>query len=306
MITMKQVEAFRAVMLGKSMTEAAKMLYVSQSAVSKIMRDFEEEIGLDLFSRHKGGLQPTAAANALYVEVERVFVGLDQIVRSAERIRLGQEGRLRIVAMSTLSCGFLQSVIAEFRARHPKVSVSLETYNSHEVMNLVASGLFDLGFATSPVETGRVLAASPWKVRCVCILPPRHRLSRRRIIAPVDLRDENFISLSTGNTTRLAIDSVFRAENVSRTTEMEASWSIAVSSMVSNGLGVSVIDPFTAQVAKQCGCVVLPFSPSVDYSFAPLRPQGAAANALVDDFSLSVEKRLADLKLISARRRVRN
>ena len=44
MITLKQIEAFRAVMLGNSMTEAAKMLFVTQSAVSKIMREFEEEM----------------------------------------------------------------------------------------------------------------------------------------------------------------------------------------------------------------------------------------------------------------------
>lgn len=300
MITLKQIEAFRAVMLGNSMTEAAKSLFVTQSAVSKIMREFEQEIGFQLFSRRKGGLLPTAAAKALYVEVERVFIGLDQVVRTAERIRLGQEGRLRIVAMSTVSCGFLQSVIADFRERHPKVSVSIETYNSHEVTNLVASGLFDLGFATSPVETDKVVAESLWKVRCVCVLPPQHRLARRRAVTATDLRDENFISLGSGNTTRLAIDSVFRSGNVRRTTEMEASWSIAVSSMVSNGLGVSVIDPFTAQVAKQCGCVVRPFSPPIDYSFALLRPQGAASNALVDDFIRSIRSQLVKLKLIDA------
>jgi len=300
MITMKQIEAFRAVMVGNSMTEAAKMLFVTQSAVSKIMREFEEEIGFDLFSRRKGGLRPTAAAKALHVEVERVFVGLDQVVHTAERIRLGQEGRLRIVAMSTMSCGFLQSVIAAFRQQHPKVGVSIETYNSHEVMNLVASGLFDLGFATIPVDTEKVVAESLWKVRCVCILPREHALAKKRTIVPTDLGDENFISLSSGNTTRLAIDSVFRSENVRRKTEMEASWSIAVSSMVSNGLGVSVIDPFTAQVAAQCGCVVRPFSPPIDYAFAVLRPQGAPANALVDAFIRSVRGQLLKLKLIGA------
>ncbi|WP_245964711.1 LysR substrate-binding domain-containing protein [Trinickia dinghuensis] len=284
------------------MTEAAKMLFVTQSAVSKIMREFEQEVGFELFSRRKGGLLPTAEAKALCVEVERVFVGLDQVVRTAERIRLGQQGRLRIVAMSTVSCGFLQSVIAEFREQHPKVSVSIETYNSHEVTNLVASGLFDLGFATSPVDTDQVVAESLWKVRCVCILPPQHRLARRRTVTPADLRDENFISLGSGNTTRLAIDSAFRSENIHRTTEMEAGWSIAVSAMVSSGLGVSVIDPFTAQVAKQCGCVVRPFSPAIDYSFAILRPQAATASALVDDFIQAVRRRLAQLKLVDAGR----
>ena len=305
MITLKQIEAFRAVMLGNSMTEAAKILFVTQSAVSKIMREFEQEVGFELFSRRKGGLLPTAAAKALYVEVERVFVGIDQVVRAAERIRLGREGRLRIVAMSTLSCGFLQSVIAQFREQHPNVSVAIETYNSHEVTNLVASGLFDLGFATSPVETDKVVAQSLWKVRCVCVLPPQHALASKRTVTPADLHDENFISLGSGNTTRLAIDSLFRSQNVHRRTEMGASWSIAVSSMVSNGLGVSVIDPFTAQVAKQCGCAVRPFSPAIDYSFTALRPHGAPANALVDDFVRSVQERLVKLKLIHADARTR-
>ncbi|ALS61869.1 LysR substrate-binding domain-containing protein [Pandoraea norimbergensis] len=290
MMTLKQIEAFRAVMLGRSMTEAAKLLFVTQSAVSKIMREFEEEVGFALFSRRKGGLVPTAAATALYTQVERVFVGLDQVSQTAERIRQQHQGQLRVVAMSALSSDLLQSAIARFRQQHPKVGVSLEIYNSSEVTNLVASGLFDIGYSMTPVERDKVRAGTPWRVNCVCLLPPRHRLARKRVVTARDLENEPFISFASGNTTRLAVDSLFKSENIRRQTEVEASWSIAVSAMVAKGLGVAIIDPFTAEVAKQCGCIVRPFQPAIEFTFAELRALRAVPDPLADAFSETVRE----------------
>jgi hypothetical protein len=64
--------------------------------------------------------------------------------------------------------------------------------------------------------------------------------------------------------------------------------------MVARGLGVSVIDPFTAEVARQGGCLVLPFEPPILYSFALIRATSAPANPLTDEFSRSVELRLTE------------
>src|SRR6266852_2026092 len=87
MLSFRQIEAFRAVIVLHSMTRAAETLNISQPAVSRLMRDMELNLGLTLFRRRKGGLQPTEEALALYAEVERSFVGVDKIARAAVRIR---------------------------------------------------------------------------------------------------------------------------------------------------------------------------------------------------------------------------
>ena len=86
-INSRQVEAFRATMLTGSVTEAAALMTVTQPAVSRLLRDLQALLKMELFERRGTGLVPTAAAMALYTEVERSFVGLERITAAAEEIR---------------------------------------------------------------------------------------------------------------------------------------------------------------------------------------------------------------------------
>src|SRR5882672_7807293 len=101
-INSRQVEAFRAMMLTGSVTEAAKLMAVTQPAVSRLLRDFQALLKMELFEKRGTGLVPMAAATALYMEVERSFVGLERITAAAEEIRSRRTGTLRIAAKVTL------------------------------------------------------------------------------------------------------------------------------------------------------------------------------------------------------------
>lgn len=282
---MRHIEVFRAVMLARSMTGAANMLYVTQSAVSKIIRELEDQLGFVLFTRRKGGLIPSPEAISLFAEVERVFLGLDKIVRTGERIRSKRQGQLRIVTMPALSTFFLQGVVRAFHKECPDVSISLETYNSREIADLVASGQFDLGYAMTPIDDAQNVVCRVMRINCVCVLPAGHRLSAKEVIDVSDFAGEHFISLASGNTTRLKIDAMFKNENVAREMLIEAAWSAAVIGLVANELGLSIIDPFTAQVATIVGCVVRPLGQQVEFSFAELRPRQGTENTIAELFS---------------------
>jgi DNA-binding transcriptional LysR family regulator len=69
----RQLEVFRAVMRNRSLTAAAEALHVSQPAVSKLLRHFETQIGYKLFERLGGRLVPTAEAQLLYRDADRIF-----------------------------------------------------------------------------------------------------------------------------------------------------------------------------------------------------------------------------------------
>ena len=86
-INHRQIEAFRAVILAGSVTRAAELLGISQPATSRLLRDLQHGLGLKLFQKAGTGLEPTAAAVTLYTEVERSFVGLERIARTAESLR---------------------------------------------------------------------------------------------------------------------------------------------------------------------------------------------------------------------------
>jgi len=113
-INSRQVEAFRATMLTGSVTEAAALMTVTQPAVSRLLRDLQALLKMELFERRGTGLVPTAAAMALYTEVERSFVGLERITAAAEEIRGRRTGSLR----ATSALPRCRSRIPAYQARN--------------------------------------------------------------------------------------------------------------------------------------------------------------------------------------------
>lgn len=285
MPTIRQLETFRAVMMTRSMTDAARMLSVTQSAVSKIMKELQADVGFSLFIRRQGGLEPSIEAIALYAEVSRVFIGVERVERAAGQIRQRRFGQLRIVAMSSLTSYFIGGVVRVFKARHPHVSVSIETYNSPEVVSLVEGRYGDLGYAVTPVASDAVTVHRLFRTALVCILPRGHRMSKKASIRLPDLADENFVSVLNWNNTRVAIDAAFRSANVGRKLDLDAGWSATVSALVAEGLGVAIIDPFTAKLSAQCGCEVKPLKEPIEFCFAEIRPKAAPSNELAEAFS---------------------
>src|SRR6201994_2843499 len=121
-INSRQVEAFRATMLTGSVTEAAALMKVTQPAVSRLLRDLQALLKMELFERRGTGLVPTAAAMALYTEVERSFVGLERITAAAEEIRYRRIGALKVAALPALVNGYLPRVIGGFLKERPNLT----------------------------------------------------------------------------------------------------------------------------------------------------------------------------------------
>lgn len=288
----------------RSMTAAADVLFVTQSAVSKSIKELERTVGFSLFARRRGGLVPSREGEALFGEVERAFLGLSRIAATAKRIRSRQHGHLRILASPALTATFLQRVIRAFGIAHPDVTVSMLTHASPEVVDLMASGQFDLGYAMTPIARTRGLRIRVRMVTCVCLLPPRHRLARQARIAVGDLAKARFVSLSEGNPTRLKIDATFKNENIDRRLTHEASWSAAIVGFVAAGAGASIVDPFSIEMAQAMGCSVHRFEPAIPFSFAEITPAAGRTNELANLFSAAFEAQLVELEatLPTARR----
>ena len=120
MLNIRYLSAGRAVMRAGSISGAARMLFLTQPAVTKSIQLAEEELG-SLFVRSKGKLIPTAEATFLYPEMERIFGDIFHLQDLANEVRQGHAGRIVLATVSNLSAALLGRAIAQFRTRHPKV-----------------------------------------------------------------------------------------------------------------------------------------------------------------------------------------
>src|SRR5690606_11882495 len=210
-------------------------------------RDLQQTLDIALFERRGARLLPTSEALSLYGEVERSFVGLDRIVQAAEDLRGRRAGALRIAALPALANGFLPRFAGRFLADRPKLDLALFGLVSHLVLDWVASGQCDLGFAATPVEHPAVMLERMPPAMAVAALPEGHRLTAKRTLRPEDFEGEVFISLGQCTLLRHRIDDLFNARGVRRDLRVETPLTEIACGLVATGVGVSLVDPFTAQ-----------------------------------------------------------
>lgn len=171
----RQVSAFRAVMLTGSMTGAAEFLHISQPAVSRLIKDFEFHLDLTLFNRRGNQLIPTQEANALFREVERSYVGLSRIAKLAEALKTQTAGSLKIAALPALAASLLPRFTGKFLQGKEHMNVSIMGMPSSVVIEAVASGEADFGYADGPAERHGFLV-SQISLSSVVIIPEAHHL----------------------------------------------------------------------------------------------------------------------------------
>lgn len=280
----KQIETFRAVMLSRSMTVAAEQLHTSQPNVSRVIAQLEREAGFRLFERIAGRLVPTGEGEALFRDVERAFVGLDTLRDSARSIRQVGTGTLRIGAVPSIAMSVMSPAIREFRKRHPDVPISVHTSDSPTVAKWTATQFCDFGLVSYVADTPGVEARSLREVQGVCIVPADHRLARKRRVVARDLDGETFISLTHGDGTRAAIDAAFAPDG--RKLTLETPYAATICTMVSMGLGVSVVNPLVIRSLRIAGVKALPFEPAIVFNSYVLRarqhPEPALAGVFLD------------------------
>ncbi len=270
MLTLRQVESFRAVMITGTVTQAAEMLYISQPAVSRMLSDLEREIGFKLFTRAKRKLIPTDEGRAFYDEVERAFVGLNQIMKAADAIRDYHSGYFRLITIPSLASPVMADLVAKFTERYPAMSVSLEVQPSQRVFEWIVSQQCDIGLSTIPIENPAITARPVAGGDAVCILPKHHRLASRPEIETSDLEGEPFVSFRVDSLFRHQVDEVFRKAGVRRDLRLEARTTEAIYGLVTAGLGVSVIGPVFPGDELRHGIVIRPFKPRISIELALL------------------------------------
>lgn len=263
MITHKQVEAFRMIMITGSATHAAKLLNVSQPAVSRMISNLEHDIGFPLFIRKNRQLKPTYEARLFHDDVERSFIGLERLQRSAEAIRQTRGGKLHLVCIPSLASNVGTELIRRFSKLRPQVKISLDVQPSQRLFEWILSKKCDLGFTTLPINTPEVTTRVLARKNAVCVLPKRHRLSSRPVIHVSDLEGEDFIDHSSSSEFRKGVDTVFGSAKVERKIRYETQTTQTVIDMVSKNLGVSVVEPLFLQQESRDHVVQKEFEPSI-------------------------------------------
>ena len=285
----RQVEAFRAVMMAGGITAAADAMNVTQPAVSRLIRDLEEIVQMTLFERVGARLVPTAEATQFYREVERLYLGLDQIAQAADDIRLHKNTVLRIASVTSLVRPYLHNAIIDVVGHRVDIPLVIDVENSRYIWDMVDQNRYDLGLVFGSPRMADKNAVLLHGSSAVAAMAPGHRLAGREVITPTDLIDERVLLPGRNSPLRLALDRAFSSEDHQPASTMETSM-LNCCHFAAAGLGVGIVDE-TSLRSADAETISRPFEPRIEVSYFAIRPAGAQRIAVLDD----IIRRLQDL-----------
>ncbi|SCZ00289.1 LysR substrate-binding domain-containing protein [Microvirga guangxiensis] len=296
-ISHRHLQAFQAVILTGGFTKAARLLRTSQPAISRLIKQLQDDVGFSLFARIDGHTVPTAEGQLLYQEVERSFHGLDKIIHRASQIKEQRIGHLRIVSMPALAQTFLPRVLSRFLKRRPGVMASLQVQRSETIAASMTSQQFDIGFAMLPFERPGLDVEVFDRAAGVCVLPKTSPLAQKPYVEARDLAGASFIGYGPNSLVQRSLERVLSDADVAYQVQVETPITAIACQLVKEGLGVTIADPFTAETFAEQGLAVRPFLPEVTFNFGVFYPANSPRSSLVLDFFLEAqEERQAILK----------
>ncbi len=280
----RQLEAMRAVVTTGTTTQAAEVMGMTQSAVSRLISQLEEGLGFALFDRHRGRLAITPEGQEFFSVAERILDEIDQIRETAINIRAHNASTLRIVAMPAIGTCMLPKPLQLLQAENKRLNVIVHLKNRSELQHAVADRQYDFGLATLPIVQQGLSVEPLCRVRSVLIMPKGHRLADKRTINADDLDGERFVSLSADTVMRYRTEELFTRLKIKRQVVAEAQSTILMGNLVELGIGVAVVHPFVADhfVGK---VEVRPFEPAIEISYGLVFPEGSRRLRVVDSFA---------------------
>jgi LysR family transcriptional regulator, cys regulon transcriptional activator len=260
-VNFQQLRALReTVRRGLNLTAAAEVLFTSQPALSKQIRELEEELGVQLFVRHgKRYTQLTEAGEQILAAAERVLDETAALRKISEQFAAGHSGTLSIAATHTQARYVLPTVLARFRAEFPAMQFKLLQGNPQQVAEFVVHGDATFGLATETLDEHPSLDTRPaYAWRHCLIVPVGHPLADSGVAPSLSqLADQPLITYSREFAGRRGIDAAFAKGGLTPRVVLEAIDSDVIKAYVELGFGVGVIADIAVDVERDRGIVRL-------------------------------------------------
>ncbi len=292
-----EIETFRALMRASSTRKAAALLHVTQPAISQSLKRLEAQAGMLLFQRTGGRLVPTPEARALWVEVERVFIGMDAIEHRVRSLRDFGVSQLELSCFPAYGLGFMPRALARLKAHRgasPWPQVSLQLLSSKDVRDRVAMGISDFGLMADELSLEGIDHSTFSRMPGVIVMPPDHALARFKTVEPEQLAEAPFLALNPEDPSQQRLEAALAPHGVALRVLVQTPYAASVCEMALRGLGVGLVNPITALDYAERGLAVRKFSVDVYFTCLLALPAGKVLSATARDFISLMRQQLAD------------
>ena len=245
--TLQQLRILKAVITEKSFTSAAKVLFLSQSYISKQVRALEQTLGVNLLRRNSRIVSLTENGQIFLQYSERILTLCEESYRALIDVKNGERGNLSIGASQTIGTYLMPRLLALFAQNYPQIDLKVQVNSTRLIAKLIINRQIDLAIVGGevPKELKQNLRIDRFvEDELNLIISNLNPFAKYQNIRKEDLYHLNFITLHSNSTIRKFVDNVLKQNNI-KTNQFNVIMQLnsieAIKTAVSLGLGVAFV-----------------------------------------------------------------
>lgn len=259
-----RLKAFCLIVETGSFSQAAEARFVTQSAISHIVRGLEEDLGVKLFSRQGKAVVPTRAGKLLYRHAQTILGQYRTMENEINDLAGKVKGPLSLAAAATTAAYLLPEALYVFSKTCPEVRVEVSVAGTDAILDGLLEGRFDLGVLEDPRKDTVLFSHEIAEDEIVPIASDENPLAKKKLVAPRDIVSQPLILPEEGSPARELLNAFLRDAGISPS-EMKIAMIAAnpelVIQMVQSGVGISFVSKWSVFKAVKDGTIrVLPLS----------------------------------------------
>ena len=236
-----QLKYFQVMANIRHFTRAARMLDVTQPALSRSMAKLEKDLDVPLFKRSEGEIELTPEGERLLRRVDRILREVDSAREEASNAHAEVSKEFRLSFIHSLGSYALPHILQDFRALYPDIRIQLNQQDSAALALQVAAGETDLCLCSTIPTTEYSAWVYLWSEELFVTVPLGHRFAEREKINLHELEDEPLVAMKSSYSLRILVDQFFDLAGIHPEITFEGDDVSTISGLVAAGLGVSLL-----------------------------------------------------------------
>lgn len=241
-ISFELYRVFYIVAKVKSISSAAKELYISQPAVSRSVKQLEEKLGKQLFLRTPRGMQLTHEGELLFKYIEQAYNLISIAENKFIELQHIVDGEVRVGVSTTVFTSYLLPFIKVFHDNYPNVKINIKNKSTYEIVDLLKNNELDFGIVDLPIETcEQFIVKEMWTVQDCFVCNEKYKFLLEKPIPLKELENYPILLREKNRNTRMYIDKVFQHYGVNIVPELEMTGHHAMIEFVKMGFGIGCV-----------------------------------------------------------------
>jgi DNA-binding transcriptional LysR family regulator len=265
MLTLRQIEVIRAIMITGTVNGAADLLNVSAPGVSRIMKHTEGLLGMRLFSRQHGRYVPTPEAASIFDQIQEAFRKFENLQVSFDLLKRGASSVFSFASVSSISQNLLPRAVRRLRQKHPDLKMKVDVIKIDEALDYIVLKKGEIAALSWKIDHPSILYQPIGPNSLVAVVPRDHPLASADKLTADEILKYPLIGFDRNDPYGRHMAKFLLASGKDFDLAIQARYAHTVLGLVSQGLGIAVIDAFSVATPNVPGVVCIPVDPPTTF-----------------------------------------